>query len=208
MESPPGQRSTVVLREFLDDPKNKAVFGEFAGKYGPRIQSWCRSLGIQDVDSEDLAATILLRFFERDTFKDFIFEGKEKFDRWLKKTVKNAVLDFVRAQGRKPDTWSLGDPDAQASLEQVANEIADDLSSVYEHDRAIVQSARKHVEERVDYKTWQIFRMLMDEERPVAEVAQIMGVTDFNVWKIRSRLLRMLREEAARLKGESESRMS
>jgi RNA polymerase sigma factor (sigma-70 family) len=208
MESQPGQRSTIVLREFLDNPKNKAIFGEFAGKYGPRIQTWCRSLGIQDVDSEDLAATILLRFFERDTFKDFIFEGKEKFDRWLRKTVKNAVLDFVRAQGRKPDTWSLGDLDAQASLEQVANEMADDLSSADEHDRASVEAARTRVEERVGQKTWQIFRMLMDEQRQVPEVAKLMSVTDFNVWKIRSRVLRMLREEVDRLKNEPEGRIS
>jgi RNA polymerase sigma factor (sigma-70 family) len=204
MESQSGQRSTVILREFLDDPKNKALFGEFAAKYGPRIHRRCRSLGIQDVDSEDLAATILLRFFERDTFKDFVFEGKEKFDRWLKKSVKNVVLDFVRDRGRKPDAWSIGNADAQASLERVANEMAEDLSSAYEDNRAIVQTARMHVEKRVDPKTWQVFRMLVDEQLSVAKVEKQTGMTDINIWKIRSRVLRMLREEVSRLKSEQE----
>ena len=195
MESRAEQRSTIILREFLDDPQNKVVFGDFAAKYGPRIQSRCRAFGMQEADSEDLSSAILLRFFERDTFKDFIFEGKEKFDRWLKKTVRNAVLDFVRDRGRKPDAWSVGNPDAQSSLDQVADEMAADLSSAYEREEALVPIARACVEKRVEPKTWKVFQMLVDQQLSVAEVAEQMDMTDFNVWKIRSRVLRMLREE-------------
>lgn len=200
MESQFDQRTTIILREFLTDPKNHAAFGEFAAKYGPRIQSRCRSFGIQDVDAEDLGATILLRFFERDTFKDFIFEGRDKFEKWLKITVKNAVVDFVRA--RRPDAWSVGNPEAQASLEQIASEISDDLSSAWQRDWTLLQAARVRVEERVEAKTWQAFRLLVDEQRSVAEVAKIMDTNDFNVWKVRSRVLRMMREEVCRMKGE------
>src|ERR1700733_2244454 len=191
MENQPGQRSTVILRDFPDDPRKNVVFEEFAAKYGPRIHSLCRSRGIQDADSEDLTATVLLRFLERNTFKDFIFEDKDKVDRWLRKTVNNAVVCFFRERNRKPDAWSLGNPDAQASLERVATEMAEDLSSAYQRDRAIVQTARIHVEERVDPKTWHAFRLLMDEQLPVSEVEKQTSMTDTTIRTIRSRLLRM-----------------
>jgi DNA-directed RNA polymerase specialized sigma24 family protein len=205
MTSEPGQTSTVILQEFLDDPKNKVLFGEFAGKYGPRIRSRCRSLGIQDMDSDDLAAAILLRFFERDTFKDFMFQGKEKFDRWLKTTVKHAVFSFKRDRGRQPDAWSVGDSDAQGSLQKVADEVADDLSSACERERQLVLEARRRVQARVEPKTWQVFCLLVDEQLPVAEVTMRTGLSDFNVWKIRSRVLRLIREEVAKLSTEGPS---
>jgi RNA polymerase sigma factor (sigma-70 family) len=202
MDNHPEPGSTVVLKKFLSDPKNKTAFGEFAAKYGPRIYARCRSLGLQDVDAEDLAATILLRFFERETFKDFVFEGKDKFDRWLRKTVKNLVLDFLRNRARKPDFWSVGNPDAQELLDQVANEMAGDLSSAFEHKRALVQIARKQVADRVDPKTWQTFQLLVDDELPVAEVVKRFGIKDVTAWKTRSRVLQMLRDEVARLEEE------
>jgi RNA polymerase sigma factor (sigma-70 family) len=199
MENQKNERSTVILQQFLGNPKNREAFGKFAAKYQPRIKRCCQLRGLQDADADDLTATILLRFFERDVFSDFVFQTKEKFYGYLSTVVKNAVLTFVRDRGRKPDAWSVGNPDVQESLTEVTEAMVRDLETICEEDRALVQTARACVEERLEEKTRQAFHMLADEERPVDEVAQHLQMTKFAVWKVHSRVMRMIREEFQKL---------
>src|SRR5437764_1025408 len=72
VESQKNQRSSIFLLEFLAAPRNKEAFGKFAAKYQPRIKRCCcQRWKLQDADADDLTATILLKFFERDVFKEF-----------------------------------------------------------------------------------------------------------------------------------------
>lgn len=201
MESPENQRSTVILRDFLADPKNHKTFGRFAAKYQPWLKRCCERRGLQDADAEDLTAAILLRFFERDVFQDFVFQTKEKFYHWLDTVVKHGVLTFLRDRGRKPDAWSVGNADVQESLKQVTRAMLRDLESICEEDRARLRTARVRIEEHVHEKTRQAFRMLTDEGRTVDEVVQALDMTPLAVWKVRSRMLRKLRDEFDYLQG-------
>lgn len=198
------QRSTVILQEFLRDPGNTEAFGKFAAKYQPRIKRCCLARGLQDADAEDLAASLLLRFFERDVFADFVFQSKEKFYAWLRTVVTRSVLTFLRDRGRNPEAWSVGNPDAQESLDQVAREMVPELCSVLEEEQAQVERARAAVEGRVEEKTRQAFRMLVDDGRSADEVAQALGMTKFAVWQARCRVLRMLRQELPHLSSRDE----
>jgi RNA polymerase sigma-70 factor (ECF subfamily) len=196
MESP---RSTIILQEFLADPKNAEAFGKFTAKYLARIKRCCLVQGLQDADADDLAATLLLRFFERDVFTDFVFQSKEKFYSWLHTVVKRAVLTFLRDRSRKPEAWSVGNADAQESLERVSEEMFRDLSSVCEEERGLLAQARASVENRLEANTRQAFGMLVDEGRTADEVAQSLGMSKFAVWQARSRVLRLIRQELPHL---------
>jgi RNA polymerase sigma-70 factor (ECF subfamily) len=189
------QRSTVILQEFLANPSNAEAFGRFATRYHPRIKRCCQARGLQEADADDLTAALLLRFFERDVFADFVFQTKEKFCAWLRTVVTRAVLTFIRDRGRKPDAWSVGNADAQASLERVTEEMVRDLDSICDEERAVLERARNRVEARLEERTRQAFRMLVDEERTPDEVAERLGMTKLAVWQVRSRVLRMIREE-------------
>jgi RNA polymerase sigma-70 factor (ECF subfamily) len=194
MESQP---STVILQEFLANPGNAEAFGAFAARYQPRIKRCCQARGLQDADADDLTATLLLRFFERDVFADFVFQTKEMFYGWLRTVVTRAVLMFLRDRGRKPDAWSVGNPDAQESLDEVTEQMVRHMSSVCAEEQALVAQARARVEQRLEEKTRQAFRMLVDEQRPAGEVARCLGMSKLAVWQARSRVLRMLRREVA-----------
>jgi len=192
-------RSTVLLQQFLADPKNLAEFSKFARKYQSRIKRCCQARGLQDADAEDLAANLLLGFFARDVFDGFVFQTKVKFYAWLRTVVTNAVKTFVRDRGRKPDAWSVGNADAQEALQREPDKMVDDLETIFEDTRTHVEAARTRIKERVEEKTWLAFCLQMDEERPVHEVAERLGMSKVAVWQARSRILRKLRAELSDL---------
>jgi len=191
------QRSSEFLKEFLKAPHNKEAFGKFAARYLPRMKACCLAQGLQDADAEDLTAALLLHFLERDVFSTFVYQSRAAFNSWLATVVRRAVYKFVSERGKKPDAWSVGNPDAQASLTQVMEKMLDHLSSVYEE----VEQARARVEGRLDEKHRQAFGLLVDEGLSAGEVAGRLGLSKEVVWQVRSRVSRALREELPDLAG-------
>ncbi len=195
METGDGLRSTAILLRVLSAPESDDAFREFTKKYLPRMKASCLRLAIQDADADDICAAVLLRFHEKREFKKFAFESKERFNRWLNTVVRNAVFSFVRDRGRRPDAWSVGDSGAQESLESVAAQVVDDLSTFCENDFAMGAKAKAIVRERVDSKTMRAFEMLFYEERRGADVAAELEMSLTAVWKARSRVAKMLQQE-------------
>lgn len=199
MEPSENQRSTSILLGLLASPESDEAFRRFAGRYLPRMKGCCRKLGIQDADADDICADVLLRFHQRQEFRKFVFESKEKFNRWLNRVVRNAVFTFVRDRGRRPDAWSVGNSGAQQSLESVADHVADDLAECCGDDLARGQRARAIVRERVDAKTMRAFELQFYDDRKGADVAAELGMSLTAVWKARSRVAKMLQTEFRRL---------
>lgn len=202
MEASEAQRSTSILLAVLAAPDSDEAFRRFAGRYLPRMKDCCRKLGIQDADADDICADVLLRFHQRQEFRKFAFESKEKFNRWLNTVVRNAVFTFVRNRGRRPDAWSVGNAGAQHSLESVAAGVADDLAECCAEDFARGQQAVTLVRERVDAKTMRAFELQFYDDRRAADVAAELGMSLAAVWQARSRVAKLLQEEFSRLEGE------
>jgi RNA polymerase sigma-70 factor (ECF subfamily) len=189
------QRSTVILQAFLANPQNHEAFGRFAAKFQPRIKNCCLARGLQDADADDLTASLLLGFFERDVFTGLVFERKESFYAWIRIVAARAVYTFLRNRARKPGNWAAGGDAAERALDQLPQAMADDLSSICDEERALAQEARTRVEARLEEQTRQAFRKLVDEGLSTDEVCQALGMTKFAVWKARSRVLGMIRKE-------------
>ena len=56
----PSTRVTLLER-LRHDPANQAAWNEFVGQYGPTLYRWCRGLGLQEADAEDVTQMVLLR---------------------------------------------------------------------------------------------------------------------------------------------------
>jgi len=200
------QRSTVIIQDFLANPKNRESFGRFAAKYQPRIKNICMRRGLQEVNADELTAGMLLRFFERDIFERFVFQSKARFYGWLERVVLNDVRTFLRNESRKPDSWSLGNADAQAALEQTAESVVHDLGSVCEEDLAAAEAACTRVRERLkEEKTWSAFSLSVFDELDADEISKRLGMTKPSVYKAVSRVKQMLREELPGLHGPLDS---
>src|SRR5258708_3735086 len=189
------QHSSIILQRFLADPQNREIFGRFAAKYQPRIKLICLGQGLQDADADDLTATILLRFCERDVFDGFVYRSNEQFRGWLNKVVRNDVYTFLRTRSRKPDAWSVGNPKAQEFLQNEAETIVNELHILCDKIRTRVEKGCNRVKDCVKDRTWQVFHMAVFEERSVEEVTRQSGLSKVAVWKAISRVRRKLREE-------------
>ena len=65
----------------------------------------------------------------------------------------------------------------------------------------LLEQARAYVCQRVEPQTWQAFRLTALDGLPAAEVAGQVGLEVAAVYKAKSRVLRLLREETQRLEG-------
>jgi RNA polymerase sigma-70 factor (ECF subfamily) len=193
------ERSSVLLQKFLSDPRNEEQFGQFVAKYQPRIKALCLEGGLQEADADDVTANILLVMWSRGVFDSFVFQGKAAFRGWLARVALNACNTFFRERKRDRSAWSVGDEDAQATLDQVASNLTSGITGIFEEDMARVNAARERVSQRVEERTWQAFCLLVDDERTVAEVASELSMTRTAVWQALSRVKRMLRAEIGEL---------
>jgi DNA-directed RNA polymerase specialized sigma24 family protein len=194
--------STVILQNLLAAPTDNRAFAAFVDRFRPRIKAaCCHRLGMQDADADDLTANILLGFYERETFRTFVYRSKPAFRSWLNTVIRNAFLTFRRGRDRKPDAWSLGNSDAQQSLEQVCTGLADDVDSLCEDDLALGQTALERVRERVDAQTLRAFVAQHFDGEKGTDVARRLGISPEAAWKAKSRVAQMLREEFDRLQN-------
>jgi|GEM_PF-5623480 len=195
------QRSTVLLQNFLADPKNRELFGKFATKYQPRIKRCCERHRLQDADADELTAIILLQFCKGDVFDDFVFRTKEQVYAWLNQFIWHAALTYLRASNRRPGTWSVGNTDAQQSIEQVAAALTGAMEAEYAETLARIEEELSRVKSRVDGNTFEAFRLSVFDELKTEEVAQRLSMPKNSVYKAVSRIRQMLREELKDLHG-------
>jgi DNA-directed RNA polymerase specialized sigma24 family protein len=68
-------------------------------------------------------------------------------------------------------------------------------NAICEEERVRMEEAHSRVEARLEEKTRQAFRLLVDEGCSVEEVARRLGMSKFLVWQTRSHVLRKIRQE-------------
>jgi RNA polymerase sigma-70 factor (ECF subfamily) len=84
----------------------------------------------------------------------------------------------------------IAEPDAASSL-------FDELELAYQQE--LIRRAGLTVQLRVQPKTWEAYRMACEDQIPAAEVAISLSMPISEVYVAKSRVLKMLRTEVARL---------
>jgi RNA polymerase sigma-70 factor (ECF subfamily) len=163
--------------------------------YGPLVERWCRSWGMQSSDVEDLrqevfqAAATGLESFRRDRPGD-------SFRGWLWMIARRKFLDHCRREARQPT--AQGGSTAHRYMQEVPetpiDEPPEEVSRL--HHRAL-DLIRSQFEE----KTWLAFWRCAVQQQSPGDVAQDMGMTPAAVRKAKSRVLRRLKEELGDLLG-------
>lgn len=185
------------------DPQNGPAWVAFTECYGLIIRGWCREMGLQDADTDDVTQEVLAKLVEK--MKTFVYDPSKSFRGWLHAVVRNEVKDVWRAQDRRPGDWGSGDSQTCGTLERVpvpgvvgVEAMVQDLVDQMERDR-LVHVACEKVRQKVAECTWQAFRMTTVEGCKGAEVALLLGKTVAAVHMAKSRVLTMIRAEIASL---------
>jgi RNA polymerase sigma-70 factor (ECF subfamily) len=187
-----------LLVRLRDTPDDQGAWAEFVARYEPGIYSWCRQWQLQDADARDVTQDVLLRLVAR--MRAFRYDPAGSFRAWLWTVTRNAWSDHVA--NRRRVAQGSGEDRALRLLDEQA--AGDDLAAYLKQqfDQEVLEEARHRVRQRVDPHTWEAFVLTALEELSGADVAARLGMTVANVFKAKSRVLKMLQEEVARLNAE------
>jgi RNA polymerase sigma-70 factor (ECF subfamily) len=184
-----------LLTQLRHDPADQAGWDEFVERYAPHIYRWCRRWKLQDADAEDVTQEILLKLTQK--LRVFAYDPSRSFRGWLKTVAHHAWRDF--ADSRRCARRGADDSEVQERMLTV--EAREDLAQRLEaaFDLELLEAAKVQVRLRVAPHTWEAFRLLALEGRPVAEVAARVQLQVALVYLAKSRVQKMLQEEIGKL---------
>jgi RNA polymerase sigma-70 factor (ECF subfamily) len=196
MDSSSGSHtSPTLLGRLRQEPTDQAAWALFVERYGRRIYAWSRQGQLQEADAEDVTQMVLVRLAQR--LRSFAYDPSKSFRGWLRTLTRHAWSDFVDARQR--GGRASGDADTDAVL--LALPARDDLVARLEEqfDLEILDEATARVRLRIDPGSWEAFRLLAVEGLSGAEAAGRLNRSVASVFKARTRVQSMLRDEVARL---------
>jgi RNA polymerase sigma-70 factor (ECF subfamily) len=194
----PTTRLTFLTR-LRQDPTDQAAWESFVERYGRHIYRWCRQWKLQDADAEDVTQDILMRLAQK--LRAFNYEPSRSFRGWLKTLAHHAWRNFAdsprrtRAATGGPRVWEvLG---TLAAREDLLHR----LQEAFDYD--LLEAAKLRVRLRVAPHTWDAFRLVALQGRPVAEVAATVHMQVAMVYVAKSKVQKMLQEEIVKLEADA-----
>jgi RNA polymerase sigma-70 factor (ECF subfamily) len=193
----PLKTSLTLLGRLGRDPKDQAAWSEFVARYGPRILQWCRGWGLQESDAQDVTQDVLLKL--NSLLARFVYDPSKSFRGWLKTLAHHVWHDLVVERQRSG--FGSGDRSVFELLEsvQAGDGLAEQLDAEFRQevmDRAMEQARR-----RVSERTWDAFRLTALEGLSGAAAAGRLEMKIARVYKARSEVQEMIRQEVRKLEG-------
>jgi RNA polymerase sigma-70 factor (ECF subfamily) len=190
-------RVSLLLR-LRQDPADEEAWNEFVQRYGPLILAWCRQWRLQPADADDVSQNVLLKLAHY--LRSFVYDPTRRFRGLLRTMAHNACKDYLESKQRA--VAASADTGVHAALESV--EAREDLGARLEaaFDLEQLELAQARVRQRVEPHTWEAFRLTALEGKAGAEAATLLRMQVGTVFKAKSKVQQMLREEIERLEGE------
>lgn len=194
MEAPLRTTTTTLLLERLCDAHNKTEWGEFDARYRPILVGVGMQMGLGPDEAEETAQESLAQF-ARDYREGRYNRDKGRLRAWLIGICRHRVLDAHRRLARHG---------AYRGESAIMN-----LPDVHTVTRAWEEQERRiifiramdelHGSERIARGTIRTFEMVALEGVPATTVAETMGITVAEVYRVKSRVTHRLREIVAQL---------
>lgn len=192
----PTTHLSLLLR--VHDPRADAAWDEFVKRYQPHILALVRDVfRLQPQDAEDVAQDVLLKTLR--AMQSFRYDSTRKFRAWLRTITRNAVRDAFRSRQQQLDRAS-GDSQIQQLLNDQIDPrrcVSDRLEEQLYGD--LLEEAERRVSQRVESRTWNAYLALGHADSVPREVAEQLGMNVAAVYKAKSKVIKMMREEIAAL---------
>jgi RNA polymerase sigma-70 factor (ECF subfamily) len=160
----------------------------FVDLYKPLLEHWARRLSPPN-EAADLVEDVLLLVMQR--IPSFAGEGDRSFLGWLRAVMLNRWRDLGRRAVTRP---SACDP---AGLEAVAAHNEFDELVEAEDRNFLIRRALQIMQTDFEPSTWRACWEFVAADRPAAEVAAELGVSEDVVYAAAYRVIRRLRSELA-----------
>lgn len=197
---PRSSRSTraSLLARLRNEPGGNEAWGEFVEAYGPVIGGWCRKWGLQEADAQDVTQGVLLRLAQR--MKSFSYDERGSFRAYLHTLTRYALSDFFGARS----LTGSGDSRVIQSLHEVSarDDLVAQLNEQFDHE--LLGAAMDRVKKRVEPHTWDAFCLTAVDGLSGAEAGEKLGMKVATVFKAKSKVQQMLRDELSRLDSDAD----
>ncbi len=195
---PPETRSSLLIR--LADPVEQQAWGEFIDLYFPVFIRAAQQYGMQFADAEDVAQQVLVAV--SDALVKRPHDRKQaKFRTWLSVVIRNAAIDCLSE--RRVDRGS-GDTSALRALHQLEARQTSGEMIAHELQREVFHIAAQRIEHEFEPDTWQLFWRTTIVGESIKTVAAAYQKREGSVYAARSRIIRRLRDEVAKMESEWE----
>jgi RNA polymerase sigma-70 factor (ECF subfamily) len=186
---------TSLLIRLRQEPADQGAWNEFVRRYGAMIVAWCRRWGLQPADADDVSQNVLLKLAHH--LRSFVYDPSRRFRGFLRTMAHNACKDYLDSRQRV--VMGTADTAVHAVLGSV--EAREDLAARLEEafDLERLELAQARVRQRVEPRTWEAFRLTALEGKSGADSAAQLQMQVGTVFKAKSKVQHMLREEIERL---------
>lgn len=177
----------------LDQARNgdRTAAWEVCLLYAELVLRWTTQQGLQKADAEDVAQGVLVQLLDKLARYD---REKGKFRHWLRKLVRNSVINFYRNPAQRPTV----DLDAAAALAADAP-LPDEASERAEAALLIRRWFRVKAPQRFSPTTIAAAFGVAVNGRRAAAVGAELGLSTGAVWCACNRVLTRLRQELEEL---------
>jgi RNA polymerase sigma-70 factor (ECF subfamily) len=180
----------VTLLDRLHDPKDQQAWAEFVALYGPLVFRFARRRLPQDEDAADVMQEVLSAVM-RGTYQ----RSAGRFQKWLVTVLLNKIRDAYAARARRPEL-SGGTAVSERLHEEPSREEEEEWDR--EWARHLFRAAAERVRQRTSPAHWEAFERTALRNEPGSAVAAALGLSLTNVYAIKSRLMKEIREEIKR----------
>jgi RNA polymerase sigma-70 factor (ECF subfamily) len=186
--------------------RDQVAWQRFIDKYQPLLVQWCRGMGLQPADVEDVTSQVLVTLARK--MKEFVYDSDGSFRSWLGKIFRNELQHHWRKRQRRPGDWGAGgdlNRDLLAKIEAACDQLAESLAPVVESDKQLATQAVELLKATTDPRHWEAFRLTTIEEQKGANVARQLDMSIDCVYQIKHRTIKKLRSIIARLQANQPS---
>ncbi len=180
---------------------DREAWSAFVERYSPMIVSWCNRFGLQTSDAEDVAQQVLLRLTRR--MQSFDYDSaKGSFRGYLRTLTRYAINDALDDRG----PVGSGDTEQNQALYTIEarSDLLDKLDESF--DDELLAEALNRIQHRVEPTTWQAFELTALREMAPVDAAAELEISMASIYKSKSRVLQMLRDELQLLDPDEASR--
>lgn len=179
MNSPTPLSLLVQLRN-----PDEAAWNRFVDLYTPLLFHWAGRSGLQSHDAAELVQEVFVTLLH--TLPSFQHDGTRSFRAWLYTVLRNKWIDLERKQAKLPPN------DQGLSAVSVRAEIVDLEEAEFR--KHLIHRALDLAEAELGAGTIKAFRATAIENRPIAEVATELAMTENAIYSARRRVMQKLRE--------------
>ncbi len=187
--------STLLARAASHDPEAWRRLSEL---YGPLVLGWARHWGLQSSDAGDLVQAVFLAV-HRSVGAFRKQRPEDSFRGWLFTIARNKLRDQLRERALEPQ--AAGGTAAHLAIQAATDDAERSaLDETSHRDQAwLVRRAVELMQTDFEESTWRAFLLTTLDGMSVSDAAAELGLSVDSVYQARSRVLRRLRQEQAKL---------